>query len=72
MVWRVFFFKTSLAYVLQYLIDLFSRCSGLVVSSYSKSPIDKTTNIKLSQIVDPYKKYKKNYDVGSFYDYKGT
>ena len=43
-----------------------------MVSGYSKSPIDKSLNIKLSKILDPYKKYKQYYSVGPAHEYKGS
>ena len=46
--------------------DIFSPCSGLIVSGFSKHPkgehIEKL-NAYLNQVINPYKKFKKMYVV---------
>ena len=47
---------------------LFSPCSGLVVSGYSKTETDKSLNLFLAKVKKPYEKFKKMYTIGN--DYK--
>ena len=41
----------------------FSPCSGLVVSGYSKTEIDKTLNFFLAKVSKSYEKFKKMYTI---------
>ena len=55
--------------------DIFSPCSGLIVSGYSKIPkgehIEKLKTY-LNQVINPYKKFKKMYVVDNTTDdFKG-
>ena len=47
---------------------LFSPCSGLVVSGYSKTETDKSLNLFLAKVNKPYEKFKKMYTINN--DYK--
>ena len=57
------------------IFDVFSPCSGLIVSGYSKLPqgehIEKLKTY-LNQVINPYKKFKKMYVVDNTTDdFKG-
>ena len=49
----------------------FSPCSGLVVSGYSKTKIDKSLKKKMSYYIDSYKKFKLMYTVDTTGEFKG-
>ena len=46
-------------------------CDGLVISGYSKSLPDTSWEKYLAKDIDPYKKFKKMYTVGSTDEFKG-
>ena len=50
---------------------LFSPCSGIVVSGYSKTLSDKSLMKDLTNIIIPYKKFKKMYKVDTTKEFKG-
>ena len=50
---------------------VFSLCSGLVVSGYSKTQTDESFNTFIGPALDPYRKYKKMYIVDNSGDFKG-
>ena len=50
---------------------LYSPCSGLVVSGYSKTQIDKSLNTYLAEVIEPYKNFKKMYIVDTTQQFKG-
>ena len=50
---------------------LFSACSGIVVSGYSKTLTDKSLLTHLAKDIDQYKKYKKMYKVDATEEFKG-
>ena len=50
---------------------LFSPCSGLVVSGYSKTPTDESFKTNIAEVIEPYKKLKIMYKVDTTGDFKG-
>ena len=50
---------------------LFSSCSGLVVSGYSKTQIDQSLKTNMAHYIEPYKKFKMMYTVDATGDFKG-
>ena len=55
-----------------YFFFTFSPCAGLVVSGYSKNPIDKSWNTITAQSFDAYKNFKRMYVVdNSSSDFNG-
>ena len=73
--------KTKLIFLLEVLvfslcciacIKLFSACSGLVITGYSKRVADKWLNTDLAKAIIPYEKFKKMYTVDKSTDeFKG-
>ena len=54
-------------------IFIFSPCSGLVVSGYSKTEIDSKLLTKvLAEVSKPYKKFKKMYSIARLQDYNSV
>ena len=51
---------------------LFSPCSGLVVSGYSKTEFAKSMYTNIAQVIKPYKKFKRMYKVDTSGDFKGN
>ena len=47
----------------RFFFKLFSPCSGLVISGYSKRIAEKWLNTDLAKAMIPYKKFKKMYTV---------
>ena len=50
---------------------IFSPCSGLVVSGYSKTQTYESFNTSIAPALEPYKKYKKMFIVDNSGDFKG-
>ena len=50
---------------------LFSPCSGVVVSGFSKTPTDKTLNTNIAEVIEPYKNFKRMYKVDTSGAFKG-
>ena len=50
---------------------LFSPCSGLVISGYSKTLTDTSLTTKLAKAIIPYKKFRKMYKVDTTGEFRG-
>ena len=55
-----------------YFFLLFSPCSGLVVSGYSKTQTDKSLITNIAQAIEPYEKFKKMYIVDTTGEFEGN
>ena len=50
---------------------VFSPCSGIVISGYSKTLTDKSLLAHLTKAIIPYKKFKKMYKVDTTGEFRG-
>ena len=66
-----FFLLVATTFAFKLISLLFSPCSGIVISGYSKTLTDKLLMKHLAKDIVAYQKYKKMYKVDTSGDFKG-
>ena len=71
LVWGCIEFLVYLQICMRHFIFLFSPCSGIIVSGYSKTSTDKSLITHLAKDIIAYQKFKQMYKVDTSGDFKG-